>query len=284
VSQTDPLIRNISDTALWAAVYRARETDRPDALFRDPLARRLAGARGEQIADTLPAGSQNTWAWVTRTYLFDRFISEQVEQGVDTVLNLAAGLDARPYRMALPSALRWVEVDLPDLLDYKETLLGGDRPVCALERVRLDLANGADRRELFERVGHGARKVLILSEGLLIYLSEEEVASLAADLAAPPSFQRWVIDMASPGLLRMLQRTVGVQLSQASAPMKFGPKEGPRFFTRSGWQPADVRALLQTAARLKRLSFWMRLLALMPASTGAQGSRPWGGVCLLAKP
>lgn len=45
MSQTDPLIRNISDTARWAAVYRARESQRLDALFRDPFARRLAGAR-----------------------------------------------------------------------------------------------------------------------------------------------------------------------------------------------------------------------------------------------
>src|SRR5439155_20497216 len=113
------LIHNISDTARWAAVYRARETDRSDALFRDPFARRLAGARGEQIADTLPSSNQTTWAWVTRTYLFDRLISEQIAQGVDMVINLAAGLDARPYRMALPPTLQWIEVDLPEPLDYK---------------------------------------------------------------------------------------------------------------------------------------------------------------------
>jgi methyltransferase (TIGR00027 family) len=283
VNQTDPLIRNISDTALWAAVYRARETDHPDALFRDPLARRLAGARGEQIAATFPPTQQNSWAWVTRTYLFDHFIADQVRQGTDTVLNLAAGLDARPYRMALPPALRWVEVDLPDLLDYKEKLLAGERPACALERIRLDLSDTAARREVFARLGREANRVLILTEGLLIYLSEEEVASLATDVAAPASFQRWVIDLASPGLLRMLQRTVGVQTGQGGAPLKFGPKEGPGFFTRAGWKPADVRSLLHTAAGLKRLSFWMRLLALFPASNGAQGSRPWGGVCLLAK-
>src|SRR5437899_7442807 len=115
VSQSGSLIRNISDTAHWAAVYRARETDRRDALFRDPFARRLAGARGEQIADSLPFGNRSTWAWVTRTYLFDQFIIEQVQQGVDMVINLAAGLDARPYRMALPSSLQWIEVDLPEI-------------------------------------------------------------------------------------------------------------------------------------------------------------------------
>src|SRR5262249_8758397 len=54
--EREPLIRNISDTARWAAVFRARETERPNAVFRDPFARRLAGARGEEIADAMPSG------------------------------------------------------------------------------------------------------------------------------------------------------------------------------------------------------------------------------------
>ena len=61
-------------------------------------------------------GKNPSWPWVARTYLFDQFISEQVAQGVDMVVNLAAGLDARPYRMDLPASLKWVEVDLPELL------------------------------------------------------------------------------------------------------------------------------------------------------------------------
>ena len=69
MSALEPIIRNISDTALWAAVYRARESERPDALVKDPLARRLAGARGEQIAAALSFGERHAWTWVTRTYL-----------------------------------------------------------------------------------------------------------------------------------------------------------------------------------------------------------------------
>src|SRR5947209_7546262 len=101
-SETATHIRNISDTARWAAVYRAFETDRPDALFRDPFARRLAGSRGEQIAASMPFSGKNTWSWVMRTWLFDHFITQQIAGGADMVINLAAGLDARPYRMDLP--------------------------------------------------------------------------------------------------------------------------------------------------------------------------------------
>ena len=106
------MVRSISDTARWVAYFRALETERPDALFRDPYAERLAGAHGFQIASTLPDGNKHEWAWVARTYLFDQFLSRAIHDGADLVVNLAAGLDARPYRMNLPATLQWVEVDL----------------------------------------------------------------------------------------------------------------------------------------------------------------------------
>ena len=281
--QTEPLIRNISDTALWAAAYRARETDRPDAVFRDPFARRLAGTRGEQILESMPASKRQAWAWVARTYLFDQFITEQVAQGVDMVVNLAAGVDARPYRLKLPSSLKWVEVDLPDILHEKQEILRDERPVCSLEYVGLDLSDEPARRALFSRLGRQAERVLILCEGILIYLTAEQVGSLADDLAGPSSFQRWVFELASPGLLKLLTRNLQQPLEKADAPLKFGPKEGPLFFSPHGWKPIDVRSIIKAAARLKRLSLWMRFLAMLPESSGEQGSRPWSGICLLRR-
>jgi methyltransferase (TIGR00027 family) len=283
MGQTEPLIRNISDTARWVAVYRARETERPDALFRDHFARRLAGERGEQIAGKMAYRSpKESWPLVMRTYLFDELIARQVQQGADMVINLGAGLDARPYRMALPASLQWIEVDLPEILAYKEEILQNDKPACRLGRVRLDLANIGARRELFARLASKAAKALIITEGVITYLSPDEVGALAQDLAAAASFQNWVLDLASPGLLKMLQKQMP-ELGQAGSPLKFGPAEGPGFFTRYGWNPIDVRSILKSAARAKRLPFIMRIMALLPDSSGAQGSRPWSGICLFAK-
>src|SRR6516165_8700961 len=115
----EPLIRNISDTALWVAVYRARESERPDALFKDPFARRLAGERGEQIAVEMRTNKQPEWPFTARTVRLDQIVTECVRSGADMVVNLAAGLDTRPYRLDLPESLKWVEVDLPAMIDYK---------------------------------------------------------------------------------------------------------------------------------------------------------------------
>ena len=59
------------------------------------------------------------------------------------VINLAAGLDSRPYRIQLHTSLRWIEIDLPAMLNYKQEVLADERPLCALERVPLDLKDAS---------------------------------------------------------------------------------------------------------------------------------------------
>lgn len=278
-----PLIRNISDTARWAAVFRARETERKDALFRDPFARRLAGQRGEEIANAMTMHLKHSWSWVMRTYVFDDYVTRAIARGVDTVVNLAAGLDARPYRMALPSTLRWVEVDLPELLAYKEEALAGQTPHCVLERVPLDLADVNKRRALFSQIGASAKRALILSEGLLIYLTAEDVGALATDLAKPAAFRYWAFDIVSPGLLQMMSKQAGGggdELARAGAPFKFAPPEGPDYFRQFGWIPIEVRSTFKAARKVGRLPWSLKLFGLFPESNGAQGKRPWSGLCL----
>lgn len=278
----EPLIRDISDTARWVAMYRANESDRKDALFHDPLARRLAGERGEEMVRVMADASRNSWAFVARTVAFDRFILDQVARGADVVVNLAAGFDTRPYRLALPSSLVWIEVDLPKLIEAKRELLENEKPACVVERIATDLADAAARRELFARIGARGKDVLIVTEGLLVYLTEENVAALARDLAAVATIRHWVIDLASPGLLAILRKGFGKKLEAAGLPLHFGPESGTAFFEPHGWKAAQVVSSLKTGARIRRLPLFLRLIALMPEPP-KPGKRPWSGLCLLER-
>jgi methyltransferase (TIGR00027 family) len=274
------IIRDISDTSLWAAAFRARESERVDALFRDPLAARLAGTRGFEIAGALSSESHST-SWVTRTFLFDQFIEREIARGVDMVVNLGAGLDTRPYRMKLPVSLYWVEVDTPEVLAYKESALADKTPGCYLERIGLDLTNLEARRELLAKLTSRGKKILVLTEGVLIYFKPEEVATLARDLRARSQFESWILEVVSPPVLDIMRRTAGDSLNESGAFFQFGPVEGPSFFERHGWNLADVRGVLRTAVKLGRTPIDPRLLHLIPDSfTNQQNSGPWIGVCL----
>jgi methyltransferase (TIGR00027 family) len=262
-------LNSVSDTAKWVAIYRAMETERPDALFKDPYARRLAGAQGQAIVDLLPKGRRMAWPMIVRTAVMDEIIMRAITRDkVDTVMNLAAGLDTRPYRLPLPPDLHWVDVDLPDMSKYKESALQGEKPVCRLEYSRVDLADAAMRADLFRRVAAGSKQTLVIAEGLLVYLEAGQVASLAKDLHGYAPFRWWLIDLASPALLKMMAKGWGKALEKGNAPFKFGPAEGTAFFAPLGWREVEYRSMWDESLRLDRsmpfARFWNFIGKLYP--------------------
>ncbi|MCL2451109.1 MAG: SAM-dependent methyltransferase [Polyangiaceae bacterium] len=253
------VVEGVSDTARWTAYCRALESERPDALFCDPFARSLAGERGRTIAEEMPAAAgmrpgASGFAPVlaVRTAVFDDLILESIEATrAGAVLNLGAGLDARPYRLPLPPSLVWIEADEPAILEAKAVVLAGERPACKVERVAVDLADDVARRSAFDRVAAAHERVVVVSEGLLIYLDEAVVATLARDLRARAPMQRWVLETMSPEMVRRNMRARGKAL--ANAQWKFAPPDGFDFFRRHGWSLAARRPFFAEACRLGRV-------------------------------
>jgi hypothetical protein len=265
-------VANVSDTARWVAVYRAWESARPDALFRDPFAERLAGEQGRASAQRMAPSARNGWPIIARTRIIDDLVLAALAQGCDCVVNLAAGLDTRPYRMELPATLRWVEADLPAMIAEKERVLAGAQPRCQLRRIAVDLADAGVRKQFLADAIGGARQCLVLAA----------VRSLATDLQATAGIRWWVIDLASPAILQMMQRTMRGLL--ANAPLKFAPPEGVAFFEAFGWHVDKVESLLHAAARFRRLPGLLRLFAWIPPPDPRKLARArWSGIVQLTR-
>jgi methyltransferase (TIGR00027 family) len=276
----EPLVSHVSDTARWVAAYRAAESARPDALFKDPLADRVAGERGRAIVAGSPRRLRSGWSIVSRTKLIDDSVRLCLASGCDRVLNLAAGMDTRPYRLPLPASLTWIEADLPALLDEKERLLEGEKPSCTLLRERVDLSDAAARAAFLARFaggsGSGSGNTLVITEGLLGYLNAEVARDLARDLAAQPAIRWWIMDLFSPGALRMLKRVRG----HGAAPLlNFAPPEGVAFFEAHGWKARDVSSIWRAAVRFRRAPLKLYPLALLADPDPRRlGRHRWFGV------
>jgi len=276
-------IRNVSDTALWVAVYRAMETERSDALFSDPYARRLAGERGQAIVDAMPSGKSMSWPMVVRTAVMDEIIMRCVQQGARTVLNLAAGLDARPYRLPLPPTLRWLHVDLTDMVDYFRERMAAETPRCELEFITADLREADVRREVFAKAALQG-PVLVITEGLLVYLERNQVSELAHDLHDVARARWWLTDLASPMLLKFLEKQWQPKLTQGNAPFRFGPAEGTAFFEPYGWQETEFRSTWDESRRLDRMmpGAWLwTLLSKFQSAQKREAGRRMSGIVLL---
>jgi methyltransferase (TIGR00027 family) len=281
---SEPLIRNVADTARWVAFYRALETERSDALFRDPYARMLAGERGERIVAAMGGSRGGQWLLTTRTVLIDHLVCGEIAKGADMVINLAAGLDARPYRLNLPPELTWVEVDVDDLITQKEDLLKDEKPVCGLERYRLNLVDTVARRNLFSELSQRTNRAVILSEGLVMYLSPDDVRSLSIDLADAQTFNCWILDLHHPRLLGANGRgRMGRMLAAANAQFRFAPAEGPAFFEPLGWRCVQVESILKAAVRLGRVPLLLRMLVPLFERHSSKRGYSWSGVSLLER-
>ena len=261
----DLLIRNVSDTAFWIAHHRAVETRRTDALFRDPLAGRLAGKRGRDIAAGMPAQRMIGWTVVIRTCVIDDLILAAIRDGVDTVLNLGAGLDTRPYRVNLPASVLWIEADYPHIIEYKEGELANEKPRCRLERVKIDLVDASKRRGLFSAIDARAGKILVLTEGVVPYLSVEQAGSLADDLREMVRLGYWVVDYFSPDAMKF-RRSNQMGKKMLNAPFLFDPADWFGFFLHHGWEAKEIRYLADEGNRLGRplpLPFLLRAAFLV---------------------
>ncbi len=259
-------VENVSDTALWVACYRAQETLRPDALFKDPLADKLAGERGRELAKLLGNSGIMYWIMVMRTLSIDRLILNSLDLGVDCVLNLGAGLDTRPYRMKLPSSLKWIEIDFPHMIEFKNSKLAAEKPVCHLERISADLSNEILREKIFKKIGAENKKVLIITEGVIPYLSNESAASLAKAIFAIPNFRYWIQDYRLGQFGNSAPRSFRKNLK--SAPFIFKTKNWLEFFKNLGWGTQEIISAVEESQRVSRpfpMPFpWNFIYLLMP--------------------
>ncbi len=254
-------IVDVTDTALWVAALRAQETKRPGAAIRDELAARLAGNRGAAIARSMPNSAITQWGVAIRTSAIDRLIDAAIRRGIECVVNLGAGLDTRPYRLKIPSYVRWIEIDFPNLMQQKDAALKSQTPNCHLERIGLNLLDCASRKQLF--AAYGSRGTLMIAEGVVPYLSNDDVARLADDLRA--NCQSWILDFDDAGI-RPTPRIWREKLQ--AAPMQFQPLDWFKFFENCGWHSHQVITSAEESERLNRpypASFpWGMLMHSLP--------------------
>ncbi|MGE2813770.1 SAM-dependent methyltransferase [Mycobacterium heidelbergense] len=227
----------VAATGLLTAAMRAEETARDDRLFADPFAQRLAGDDGRQLlADAVAATGQVSAEIIIRTRFFDDALAAAQRDGLSQVVILAAGMDARAYRLPWRPATTVYEVDQPQVIATKEERLAGEAPQCRRIAVGVDLADDwpkALRSNGFDPLARTAWLV----EGLLQYIDASAVDTLFARidaLSAPGSVLLY--DVVGRTLLEapFLESTLQY-MRQLGAPWVFGTDTPAALVEDRGW-------------------------------------------------
>jgi methyltransferase (TIGR00027 family) len=174
----------VAATGLLVAAMRAEESARDDRLFSDPFAERLAGENGRKLlADAVAATGEASAQIIIRTRFWDEALLAAQARGISQVVILAAGMDARSYRLPWEEGTTVYEVDQPAVIAAKAERLAGEQPRCRRVPVGIDLAD--DWPKALQAQGlNPSTKTVWLIEGLLQYIDASAVETLFARIDA----------------------------------------------------------------------------------------------------
>lgn len=179
---------SVGTTAVMVAAARAGETERNDALIRDPYAKILVAGAGtgvwqfmldDEFAAKLADADAEAAAifehmgnyQAVRTHFFDEFFTDAAAAGIRQIVILASGLDSRAYRVQWPAGTVVYEIDQPKVLEYKSATLSehGVAPSALRREVPIDLR--FDWPKALREAGFDTGvPTAWLAEGLLMYL------------------------------------------------------------------------------------------------------------------
>lgn len=237
-------------TAKLAAAGRAVESGRPDHLVDDPLAAALAGEEGFRWLEEwrVPGSPRENPTIGPRTRFFDDLVVNAVVDGIGQVVLVAAGMDTRAFRLALPTDTVTFEVDQPEVLAEKQDVLDREHasPTCRRVSVPVDLRDDSWPAALAAAGFDPSALSVFIGEGLSYYLTEAQNARLLDQLAALcPAGSRLGLDMLSrdsldnPAVVPFLGR-----LHSLGVPWQFGSNDPAAFLASHGWHaevhPFDV--------------------------------------------
>ncbi|WP_328401090.1 class I SAM-dependent methyltransferase [Nocardia sp. NBC_00403] len=192
------IVSSVGMTALGVAAARAIETKQPDALVHDEYAALFVVASGDSdmnqlITDpTLWAQTPFTSGFIGyRSRFFDDFFLSAAAAGVTQAVILAAGLDARAYRLDWPVGEVVFEIDQPKVLEFKRQVLteSGSAPRSDRREVAVDLRDDWPAA-LVEAGFDPASPTAWSAEGLLPYLpgaAQDALFARIGRLSAPGS-------------------------------------------------------------------------------------------------
>lgn len=169
----------VSFTAKIMAAGRALESRNPNPLFLDPWAEKLAGP--EAMKETMPISEKNEregkpFASV-RTHFFDNFLNNYSD-GIRQIVILGSGLDTRAFRLNFSPDTHVYEIDQPNILVYKESVLKEFTPNCKNHLISADLREDFWSQLLIEQGYKTSEPSIWLLEGLVYYLNPTDVEKL----------------------------------------------------------------------------------------------------------
>lgn len=243
-------LNHVNETAYSAALCRVQ-----DGFGNDSDKSFLENLIKTQIGSNVPNNSEKgiaKWIIRVRTIAFDNFIQNLICTGeIDGVLNIGAGMDLRMTKMNLKDDVTWIECDIGEIVKIKKKLISRFNITCNYEIFETDVTDSISMRKLISYASGKCSKILVNSEGLLCYLSKEQVINLSDLLFEKPNVLYWSFDLNSPWAINNMNAKQKKEYNKKTYSIKFAPVEGAFFLPPNLWQTHHVELAAGFARKCK---------------------------------
>lgn len=186
-----PLLAEVPATLLVPLWARAEEQKRPDPLVCDPRSAEILRALDFDFS-RFSGGWMSQLGCCIRTVILDREVQRFLSAHPGTtVVNLGCGLDTRVVRLS--GYAHWYDLDLPEVIALRSRFFTETEQ-------RHMIASSVLDSGWMERIT-ASGPVLIVAEGLFMYLSGDEVATLLTALGDRFPKAVLLVEMLAPMLV-----------------------------------------------------------------------------------
>lgn len=259
-----PILRGVSETLLIPLAARALMARRDPGNFVDPLSTHFLQMLGED-ASRFESDRFNMAGASARTTILDREVREALKRHQKAVvINLGAGLCSRYWRLGAPAGLRWIDVDLPDVIELKRQLVARCQTELGLaaggwSSIPTDVTASAWLNEIGRTTDEG---VIVIAEGLLMYLPEAEVKQLLNRLVASYPGGKMYLETWSPFVSKVWGH-LSRRIRKTGTSVRWGLRRptaltdwNSKIQVLNSWSPGDINpqewGLLRFAPRIRR--------------------------------
>ncbi|MDE7249317.1 MAG: class I SAM-dependent methyltransferase, partial [Lachnospiraceae bacterium] len=209
-------IQGVSETMLQTLYARAAYSKQKNAKIHDGKAVEIVFRMDYDFSfagdDALMSNGV-----IARTILLDRMVGDFIRENPDvTVINIACGMDTRAYRLKIGSTVRWYNIDLPETIEVRRRFLEENGHISMIAKSAMD-ERWAD--EIEEPKG----RVLVIIEGLVMYLSEQDVKQILSIISRRFERAEVIMEVMNPWVVKNVKEK---SIEKTKAKFTWGIKSG----------------------------------------------------------
>jgi methyltransferase (TIGR00027 family) len=231
----------VSDTAFLTCGARAEDAAKARPICGDSYASLFMTEHGKQVFEKFGDDDRPLASLVARHRLIDDLLRARIAaNGATSVVIIGAGFDTRAFRLG---GGNWTEIDEPQVIDLKNRTLPAERAGHPLQRIAIDFSNEALAAKL-PSVAPGS-PVVVVMEGIFIYLSEEQIAANLRALRQAYPGHTLICDLNTRRFMERHGQNLTRQIEALGATLKYIVDDPSALFVQHGYRLVNKFSIIE---------------------------------------